>query len=85
MTGNVLPQPVLQLLGIRQIRSEEERYRLILSDGKYFSSYAVLGNQLNEIQHKGLLNINTILRLDKYSLLMAGNNINKYVRNCTVL
>lgn len=78
MTGNDLPQPVLQLLGIRQINSQEERYRVILSDGKYFSTYAIL-------KHTGDLNINTIVRLDKYSLLTAGNNINKYVRNCTVL
>lgn len=74
MNSEVLPEPVLQILGIRNLKSEQERYRLILSDGQYFSTYAVLGSQLNELKHKGLLNENAIVRLDKYTTAPATNN-----------
>ncbi|KAH8359920.1 hypothetical protein KR093_009579, partial [Drosophila rubida] len=74
MHGEDVPQPVLQILGIKRINtnSDQERYRLLMSDGKYYNSYAMLASQLNEMQHKGLLNENTIVRLDKYMTSMVG-------------
>lgn len=74
MHGEDVPQPVLQILGIKKINtnSDQERYRLLMSDGKYYNSYAMLASQLNEMQHKGLLNENTIVRLDKYMTSMVG-------------
>lgn len=74
MHGDDVPQPVLQILGIKRINtnSDQERYRLLMSDGKYYNSYAMLASQLNEMQHKGLLTENTIVRLDKYMTSMVG-------------
>ncbi|KAH8395752.1 hypothetical protein KR215_000413, partial [Drosophila sulfurigaster] len=74
MHGEDVPQPVLQILGIKRINtnSDQERYRLLMSDGKYYNSYAMLASQLNEMQQKGLLNENTIVRLDKYMTSMVG-------------
>ncbi|XP_034487485.1 replication protein A 70 kDa DNA-binding subunit [Drosophila innubila] len=74
MHGEDVPSPVLQILGIKRINtnSDQERYRLLMSDGKYYNSYAMLASQLNEMQHKGLLNENTIVRLDKYMTSMVG-------------
>lgn len=82
MTGEDVPQPVLQILGIKKINtnSDQERYRLLMSDGKYYNSYAMLASQLNEMQHKGLLTENTIVRLDKYMTSMVGKDgAGKYV------
>ncbi|XP_030553841.1 replication protein A 70 kDa DNA-binding subunit [Drosophila novamexicana] len=74
MNGEDVSQPVLQILGIKRINtnSDQERYRLLMSDGKYYNSYAMLASQLNEMQNRGLLNENTIVRLDKYMTSMVG-------------
>ncbi|ALC46337.1 RpA-70 [Drosophila busckii] len=74
MHGEDVAQPVLQVLGIKRINtnSEQERYRLLMSDGKYYNSYAMLASQLNEMQQKGMLSENTIVRLDKYMTSMVG-------------
>lgn len=68
MTGIDIEKPVLQILGNKRISSSEgsERFRVLLSDGKYSHSFAMLASQLNEMIINGELMDNTIIRLDKY-------------------
>ncbi|KAH8383419.1 hypothetical protein KR009_008515, partial [Drosophila setifemur] len=76
MRGDDVPKPVLQILAIKKINSnaDSERYRILISDGKYFNSYAMLASQLNEMQHKGQLDEFTIVQLDKYVTSMVGKD-----------
>ncbi|XP_017036947.1 replication protein A 70 kDa DNA-binding subunit [Drosophila kikkawai] len=76
MHGEDISKPVLQILAIKKINSnaDSERYRILISDGKYFNSYAMLASQLNEMQHKGQLNEFTIVQLDKYVTSMVGKD-----------
>ncbi|XP_073817696.1 uncharacterized protein isoform X2 [Musca autumnalis] len=67
MSGKMIECPVFQILGATRIISDDtERVRLIVSDGKYFNSYAMMVTQLNFMYHKGKLNEGTIVRVDKY-------------------
>ncbi|XP_034664549.1 replication protein A 70 kDa DNA-binding subunit [Drosophila subobscura] len=74
MNGDDVTKPVLQILAIKKINSnaDAERYRILISDGKYFNSYAMLASQLNEMQHRGQLDEFTIVQLDKYVTSMVG-------------
>ncbi|EDV30349.1 uncharacterized protein Dana_GF23244 [Drosophila ananassae] len=76
MHGEDVSKPVLQILAIKKINSnaDSERYRILISDGKYFNSYAMLASQLNEMQHKGQLEEFTIVQLDKYVTSMVGKD-----------
>ncbi|KAI8045324.1 replication protein A 70 kDa DNA-binding subunit [Drosophila gunungcola] len=76
MHGEVVDKPVLQILAIKKINStaDAERYRILISDGKYFNSYAMLASQLNVMQHNGELDEFTIVQLDKYVTSMVGKD-----------
>ncbi|KAH8354298.1 hypothetical protein KR084_006171 [Drosophila pseudotakahashii] len=76
MHGEVVDGPVLQILAIKKINStaDAERYRILISDGKYFNSYAMLASQLNVMQHNGELEEFTIVQLDKYVTSMVGKD-----------
>ncbi|XP_001358758.3 replication protein A 70 kDa DNA-binding subunit [Drosophila pseudoobscura] len=76
MNGDDVVKPVLQILAIKKINSnaDAERYRILISDGKYFNSYAMLASQLNEMQHKGQLDEFTIVQLNKYVTSMVGKD-----------
>lgn len=72
MTGTDVEQPVLQILGTKKISGgESERFRLLVSDGKYLNSFAMLATQLNHLQKDDKLNENTIVRVDKYTTSMV--------------
>ncbi|XP_017073556.1 replication protein A 70 kDa DNA-binding subunit [Drosophila eugracilis] len=76
MHGETVEGPVLQILAIKKINSaaDSERYRILISDGKYFNSYAMLASQLNVMQHNGELEEFTIVQLDKYVTSMVGKD-----------
>lgn len=76
MHGEVVDAPVLQILAIKKINSaaDSERYRILISDGKYFNSYAMLASQLNVMQHNGELEEFTIVQLDKYVTSLVGKD-----------
>lgn len=58
-------EPVLQVLGSKKVRGAggEERYRLLLSDGQYLQSFAMLSPNLNELVSSGSLSEHTIIRV----------------------
>ncbi|KAH8355941.1 hypothetical protein KR200_003720 [Drosophila serrata] len=76
MHGEDVSKPVLQILAIKKINSNEdsERFRIMISDGKYFNSHAMLASQLNEMQQKGQLDEFTIVQLDNYVTSMVGKD-----------
>lgn len=66
-------QPILQVLGTKRISSggggnsngaaATERYRLLLSDGKFLQSFSMLATQLNEMVIAGDLADFCIIRV----------------------
>lgn len=76
MNGEDVPKPVLQILAIKKINSttDSERYRILISDGKYFNSFAMLATQLNEMLQNGQLAEFTIVQLGKYVTSMVGKD-----------
>uniref|UniRef100_T1GRY7 Replication protein A subunit n=1 Tax=Megaselia scalaris TaxID=36166 RepID=T1GRY7_MEGSC len=73
MTGTEVEKPVLQILGTKKIASgnDSERYRILISDGKYLNSFAMLATQLNHLQQEDKLKENTIVRLERYTTSMV--------------
>lgn len=76
MAGEEIEMPVLQILGSKRIKSMEnsERYRLLVSDGQFLNSFAMLATQLNEFVSDGKLSDNTIVRVDKYITSMVNKS-----------
>jgi len=68
MAGELIDKPVLQILGQKKIAGTQgpDRYRMLLSDGKYSHSSAMLATQLNDKITSGELETNTVVQLDKY-------------------
>ncbi|XP_076306238.1 replication protein A 70 isoform X2 [Tachypleus tridentatus] len=67
LNKEVVEKPVLQILSYKQISGGgNERFRLLLSDGEACIQFAMLATQLNTLIHKGELERNTVICLDKY-------------------
>jgi len=65
--GQDVLAPVLQVLGHKAIQgSGSERFRLLLSDGRYSNSFCMLATQLNNMIHEKQLEANTVVRLNKF-------------------
>jgi len=50
------------------------RYRLLVSDGLYVNSFAMLATQLNTKVADGELDEHTIIRIDRYITSMVPNS-----------
>ncbi|XP_073817699.1 replication protein A 70 kDa DNA-binding subunit-like [Musca autumnalis] len=75
MAGEEVEGPVFQILGAKRIMSgDTERVRLLVSDGKYFNSYAMMATQLNNMYHEDKLKEMTIARVDKYITSVVNKN-----------
>lgn len=81
MSGNEdVGKPIVQILGSKRVSGNvgDERYRLLISDGKYLHSFAMLATQLNEMQKAGQLCDFTIMRIDQFMCSMVNrSNANK--------
>lgn len=68
MSGSDCEKPILQVLGTKRIPGGEGnvRYRLLVSDGRYLISYAMLATQLNHFADENKLTDNTIIRIEKH-------------------
>ncbi|XP_063701558.1 replication protein A 70 kDa DNA-binding subunit [Culicoides brevitarsis] len=75
--GTDVKYPVLQVLGAKRIPPQtadaEERFRLLVSDGKYQHSFTMLATQLNHMFTNNLLTDYTIFRVDKYTTSHVGS------------
>lgn len=76
MKGTEIHKPVLQILGSKRITSAgtEDRFRLLVSDGKHIQSFAMLATQLNHLYHENQLSENTVARIDRYITSMVNRN-----------
>lgn len=75
MAGEEVESPVFQILGVKRIMGgESERLRLLISDSKYFNSFAMLATQLNSMFNEDKLKENTIVRVDKYITSVVNKN-----------
>ena len=51
--GEDVLEPILQVLGHKAFAgSDQERFRLLLNDGEYSTSFAMLATQLNSLVHE---------------------------------
>lgn len=65
--GKQPDDPVLQILSMKKIPSGvQERYRLLVSDGQWSSSFAMLATQLNSLVSNGEITNNCIIRMKRY-------------------
>lgn len=67
MSGEEVEKPVLQIMGVKKIAgAETDRLRLLISDGQFINSYAMLATQLNHLHAEGKLEEFAIIQVDKY-------------------
>lgn len=77
MRGVELEKSVVQILGSKRIAGsgeQAERYRLLISDGQYLYSFAMLATQLNEMHHSGQLAEFTVIRIDRFITSVVNRN-----------
>lgn len=78
MAGSNDEKPVVQVLGTKKIGGSggdsQDRFRLLISDGKFLHSYAMLSTQLNTMHHDGLLDEFAILQINRYITSMVTQN-----------
>ncbi|XP_055386595.1 replication protein A 70 kDa DNA-binding subunit-like [Condylostylus longicornis] len=88
LSGVDYDKPILQILGTRRIAGSEgsERFRLLVSDGKYLNSFAMLATQLNNLYTSGQLSDYTVIRVDRYiSSVVSKDNGSKEKRVLIIL
>ncbi|XP_047533064.1 replication protein A 70 kDa DNA-binding subunit-like [Vanessa atalanta] len=68
MNGGVYEKPVMQVLGSKKIQGSgaNERYRLLVSDGKHSHSFAMLATQLNDKLITGELSDYSVVQIDRF-------------------
>lgn len=76
MTGGQFEEPIMQVLGSKKIASsssDKERFRILLSDGKYLISFAMLTTQINERVVSGELPDFSIIKIKRYITSVINN------------
>ncbi|XP_031346155.1 replication protein A 70 kDa DNA-binding subunit-like isoform X2 [Photinus pyralis] len=84
MKGVPIEDAILQVLGSKRIpssSSDKQRFRLLLSDGKYFISFAILATQIDDAGVSGEPSQYSIVKIKKCIITMISNveNDNKPV------
>jgi len=68
---NLPANPVVQVLGVKKLPasggSNQERYRLVLSDGVHYYTSAMLGTQLNDKVGDDLIEVKSVIRITRYT------------------
>lgn len=85
MAGTYQDEPVLQVLGTIEVSvtgHEEERYRVVLSDGQYSQSFAVLSIHLSHLVKSGELPVYSIIRLKQHITTIVNKipGVDKWVK-----
>lgn len=75
MTGGEVLEPVMQILSSKKIQGSgaNERFRLLVSDGKHTHSFAMLATQLNQKLHDGELSDFTVAKIDRHITSVLNN------------
>ncbi|CAK1556348.1 unnamed protein product [Leptosia nina] len=68
MNGGHYDKPVMQVLGSKKIQGSgaNERFRLLVSDGKHSHSFAMLATQLNDKLITGELSDYSVVQIDRF-------------------
>lgn len=69
MAGGDTENTILQVLGHKRItgqQEDKERYRLLVSDGRYQISFAMIATQLNDKISSGEITNNAVIKVLKY-------------------
>lgn len=68
MNGGHYDKPVMQILGNKKIQGSgaNDRFRLLLSDGKHSLSFAMLATQLNDKLINGELSDYSVVQVDRF-------------------
>lgn len=87
MKGGEISNPIMQILGSKRIApgsTDNERYRLLLSDGQNRISFAMLNTQINERVKVGEIKDNTVIKVKRYitSVINNSGKGHKYVSHC---
>lgn len=81
MKGGHYDNPVMQILGSKKIQGSgaNEKYRLLVSDGKHSHSFAILATQLNERILMGELADFSVIQIDSFvtSVLKSTGDVEK--------
>ncbi|XP_026492335.2 replication protein A 70 kDa DNA-binding subunit-like [Vanessa tameamea] len=87
MKGGVYENPVIQVLGISKVEgsSINERYRLQISDGKHFHSFAILATQLHQKLYSGELCLFSVVQINKFETIILKNHENDDRRMIIIL
>ncbi|KAF5295449.1 hypothetical protein FQA39_LY13110 [Lamprigera yunnana] len=74
MNGGNVQNPILQILGIKHLTSDSdnERVRVVLSDGKHKINLAVIITQIDKLDN-GELTVNSVIRLKRYITSALGS------------
>ncbi|CAH0398399.1 unnamed protein product [Chilo suppressalis] len=75
MNGGHYEKPVMQVLGSKKIQGSgaNERYRLLVSDGKHSHSFAMLATQLNDKLITGELSDYSVVQIDRFVTSLLKN------------
>lgn len=87
MRGAQLNDPVMQVLGSKKISSttsDKERFRILLSDGKYLITYAMLTAQVGNQAVSREIATFSVIKIKKYvtSVINNASKNEKYVLIC---
>lgn len=77
MNGTELKDPVMQVISSKRVTSnqaDKDRFRLLLSDGKHYISYAMLSVQTNNKNASGQVPDNSIIKLKRYITSVINNS-----------
>ncbi|KAG7308878.1 hypothetical protein JYU34_006140 [Plutella xylostella] len=75
MNGGHYDKPIMQVLGSKKIQGSgaNERFRLLVSDGKHSHSFAMLATQLNEKLLTGELSDYSVVQIDRFVTSLLKN------------
>ncbi|XP_049873501.1 replication protein A 70 kDa DNA-binding subunit [Pectinophora gossypiella] len=75
MNGGHYDKPVMQVLGSKKIQGSgaNERFRLLVSDGKHSHSFAMLATQLNDKLITGELSDYSVVQIDRFVTSLLKN------------
>lgn len=75
MNGGHYDRPVMQVLGSKKIQGSgaNERFRLLVSDGKHSHSFAMLATQLNDKLISGELSDYSVVQIDRFVTSLLKN------------
>ncbi|CAG4956129.1 unnamed protein product [Colias eurytheme] len=75
MNGGNYDKPIMQVLGSKKIQGSgaNERFRLLVSDGKHSHSFAMLATQLNDKLITGELSDYSVVQIDRFVTSLLKN------------